>query len=150
MHTPEIPTIVESLLFASGTPVSLRQLVAISGVPAAEVRAAVARLRDKYAPPTSGVHLVEVAGGYQLRTAPACAAYVKGLVGQRRLQLSRAAVETLAIIAYRQPVTRGEIEAVRGVTVEGVLTALLTQKLVQILGRKEDSGRPWVYGVVSL
>jgi segregation and condensation protein B len=146
MTESEIKPIVESLLFAAGTPVSLRRLAEIIGVTQAEVRPVVALLCEEYAVPSRGVNLVEVAGGYQFRTAAECADYVKKLVQEKPSKLSRAALETLAIIAYRQPLTKAEIEAVRGVDVDGVLNSLLTKKIIRIVGRKDVPGRPWVYG----
>ncbi|MGH7966970.1 MAG: SMC-Scp complex subunit ScpB [Candidatus Binatia bacterium] len=146
MITPEIKAIAESLLFASGTPLSLRRLAEVIGAPQAEVKPALGLLLEEYAAPGRGVCLAEVAGGYQLRTAPECAEYVKTLVREKPNRLSRAALETLAIIAYRQPITKVEIEAVRGVDVDGVLNSLLTKKLIRVMGRKDVPGRPWVYG----
>jgi segregation and condensation protein B len=146
MTTAEIKAIVESLLFAAGTPLSLRRLAEVIGVVQAEVKPALAVLRDEYAAPERGIILAEVAGGYQLRTAPEYADYVKTLIREKPNRLSRAALETLSIIAYRQPVTKAEVEAVRGVNVDGVLNSLMTKKLVRVMGRKDVPGRPWVYG----
>lgn len=144
--TAEIKAVAESLLFASGTPLSLRRIAEVIGVAQAEVKAALALLRDEYVAPSRGIILAEVAGGYQLRTAPEYADYVKTLVREKPSRLSRAALETVAIIAYRQPITKAEIEAVRGVNVDGVLNSLMTRKLVRVMGRKDVPGRPWVYG----
>jgi len=146
MTPAEIKAIAESLLFASGTPLSLRRLAEVVGVAQAEVKPALALLREEYAIPGRGIILTEVAGGYQLRTAPEYADYVKTLVREKPNRLSRAALETLAIIAYRQPITKVEIEAVRGVNVDGVLNSLMTKKLIRVMGRKDVPGRPWVYG----
>jgi len=146
MTTPEIKAIAESLLFASGTPLSLRRLAEIIGALQAEVRLALTRLREEYAVPGRGIILAEVAGGYQFRTAPEYADYVKTLLREKPNRLSRAALETLAIVAYRQPITKVEIEAVRGVNVDAVLNSLLTRKLIRVMGRKDVPGRPWVYG----
>lgn len=146
MSIEEIKAIAESLLFASGAPLSLRRLAEVIGVVQAEVKQAVARLREEYSVPGRGIFLAEVAGGYQFRTVPEHAGYVRTLIREKPNRLSRAALETLAIIAYRQPVTKAEIEAVRGVDVDGVLASLLTKKLVRVMGRKEVPGRPWVYG----
>jgi segregation and condensation protein B len=146
MTTAEIKAIAESLLFASGTPLSLRRLAEVVGVAQAEVKPALALLCEEYAVPGRGIILAEVAGGYQLRTAPEYADYVKTLVREKPNRLSRAALETLAIIAYRQPITKVEIEAVRGVNVDGVLNSLMTKKLIRVMGRKDVLGRPWVYG----
>ncbi len=146
MTNPEIKAIAESLLFASGTPLSLRRLAELIGVVQAEVKPALALLREECTAPGRGLVLAEVAGGYQFRTAPEYADYVKTLVREKPNRLSRAALETVAIIAYRQPITKIEIEAVRGVNVDGVLNSLLTKKLIRVMGRKDVPGRPWVYG----
>lgn len=146
MNTGEIKAIVESVLFVAGAPVSLRRLAEIIGVAQAEVKPAIGALLEEYATPERGVRLAEVAGGYQLRTAAENTEYVKKFVQEKPSKLSRASLETLAIIAYRQPLTKAEIEAVRGVDVDGVLNSLLTKKLVRVMGRKDVPGRPWVYG----
>src|SRR5713101_3926535 len=125
MTTPEIKAIAESLLFVAGAPLPLRRLAEVIGVAQAEVKPALALLLEEYAAPGRGVFLAEVAGGYQLRTVPECAEYVKTLIREKPNRLSRAALETLAIIAYRQPITKAEIEVVRGVDADGVLNSLL-------------------------
>jgi segregation and condensation protein B len=146
MNPSEIKAITESLLFAAGTPVALRRLAEVIGVAQAEVRAVSTLLMQEYATAERGVRLVEVAGGYQFRTAAEYADYVKKFVQEKPSKLSRAALETLAIIAYRQPLTKAEVEIVRGVDVDGVLNSLLTKKLIRVVGRKDVAGRPWVYG----
>ena len=146
MNPSEIKAIVESLLFASGTPVALRRLAEVIGVAQAEARAAVLLLIQEYVAAERGIRLTEVAGGYQFRTAAEYADYVKKFVQEKPSKLSRAALETLAIIAYRQPLTKAEVELVRGVDVDGVLNSLLTKKLIRVVGRKDVAGRPWVYG----
>ncbi len=146
MNPSEIKAIVESILFAAGTPVAVHRLAEVIGVAQAEVRAAVMLLIEEYAAAERGVRLVEVAGGYQFRTAAEYADYVKKFVQEKPSKLSRAALETLAIIAYRQPLTKAEVELVRGVDVDGVLNSLLTKKLIRVVGRKDVAGRPWVYG----
>jgi segregation and condensation protein B len=146
MTTSAIKAIVESLLFAAGTPVSLRRLAEVIGVTQVEVKPALALLREEYTTPGRGIYLAEVAGGYQFRTVAEYAEYVKTLVREKPNRLSRAALETLSIIAYRQPITKAEIEVVRGVDVDGVLNSLMTKKLVRVMGRKDVPGRPWVYG----
>lgn len=146
MNISEIKAVVESVLFVAGTPVSLRRLAEVIGVVQAEVKPAMGELVAEYAGPERGVRLMEVAGGYQFRTAPENTEYVKKFVQEKPSKLSRASLETLAIIAYRQPLTKAEIESVRGVDVDGVLNSLLTKKLVRVMGRKDVPGRPWVYG----
>jgi segregation and condensation protein B len=138
--------IVESVLFAAATPVSLRRLVDILDGPTnRDVQAAVARLQQYYAPGQRGIQLHEVAGGYQFRTARENAEWVRAVFRDKPTRLGRAALETLAIVAYKQPVTRAEIEAVRGVDVDGVLSTLLSRRLIKISGRKEAVGRPLLY-----
>ena len=146
MKTDSLKAIVESLLFASGAPLPLRRLVEVTGATKTEVKEALAALRAEYTGPYRGVRLREVAGGYQFRTVADYADYVKALGRDKPVKLSRAALETLAIIAYRQPLTKIEIEAIRGVDVDGVLNSLLTRKLITVLGRKDVPGRPWIYG----
>jgi len=146
MNPSEIKAIIESLLFAAGTPVTLRRLAEVIGVAQAEARVAVQLLIQDYAAAERGIRLTEVAGGYQFRTAAENADYVKKFVQEKPSKLSRAALETLAIIAYRQPLTKAEVELVRGVDVDGVLNSLLTKKLIRVVGRKDVAGRPWVYG----
>ena len=146
MHPAELKTIAESLIFAAGDPVSLRRLSEVIGVTPAEVKPAISLLREEYQTANRGIVFAEVAGGYQFRTAPHHAEYVKTLLQEKPGRLSRAALETLAIIAYRQPITKLEIESVRGVTVDGVIHSLLTKQLIREMGRKDMPGRPWVYG----
>ncbi len=146
MMTSEIKAVVESVLFVAGTPVSLRRLAEVIGVAQAEVKPAMGELVAEYAGPERGVRLMEVAGGYQFRTAAENTEYVKKFVQEKPSKLSRASLETLAIIAYRQPLTKAEVESVRGVDVDGVLNSLLTKKLLRVMGRKDVPGRPWVYG----
>ena len=141
-----IERIAESVLFAAAAPVSLRRLVDIlDGPTAREVQAALARLKEHYGPRQRGIQLVEVAGGYQFRTARENAEWVRAVFRDKPARLGRAALETLAIVAYKQPVTRAEIEAIRGVDVDGVLNTLLARQLVKISGRKEAVGRPLLY-----
>ena len=146
MNPADLKTIAESLVFAAGNPISLRRLSEVMGMTQTEIKPALTLLREEYEASGRGIIFAEVAGGYQLRTSPANAEYVKVLLQEKPSKLSRAALETLAIIAYRQPITKIEIESVRGVTVDGVLNSLLVRKLIREMGRKDVPGRPWVYG----
>ena len=142
-----LAAIVESLLFAAGAPVPLGRLVqALDGHDRREVARAVKQLAEAYERDGRGLRIVEVAGGYQIRTVPEHGPWVRRLLGGRPPRLSRPMLETLAIIAYRQPCTRPEIEAVRGVDVDAVLTTLVERRLVRMMGRKEAPGRPILYG----
>jgi segregation and condensation protein B len=142
-----LPAVLESLLFAAGQPVPIARLVgALDGPGRAEVLGGLAALAATYEREGRGLRLVQVAGGYQLRTPATHAPWVRRLLQERPPRLSRPMLETLAIVAYRQPCTRVEIEAVRGVDADAVLTTLLDRRLVKILGRKEAPGRPLLYG----
>lgn len=138
--------IIESVLFAAAGPVSLRRLIDIlAGPTSREVQTALAQVKERYAPGNGGIQLHEVAGGYQLRTARENAEWVRAIFREKPARLGRAALETLAIVAYKQPVTRADIEIIRGVDVDGVLTTLLSRRLIKIAGRKEAVGRPLLY-----
>jgi len=138
-------SIVESLLLAADRPLSAREIRDLLGeTDAAPVDEALAALAAHYE--GRGIQLAQVSGGWQLRTHPDNAAYVQRLLAGRPARLSRAALETLAIVAYRQPITRAEIDDIRGVDSGGVLHALLGRNLLRILGKKEEPGRPLLYG----
>lgn len=139
--------IVESLLFAAGTPLALKKMVdVLQGPTAKELKASLERLMAAYNRPGRGITLQAVAGGFQLRSVPANADWVRALLRERPARLGRAALETLAVVAYKQPATRAEIEAVRGVDCDSAITTLLARRLIKIAGRKEAVGRPLMYG----
>jgi segregation and condensation protein B len=143
-------SILESLLFVAGDPVPLGRLTTLlSGYEKRDIVRTLAELADEYARDERGFRLEQIAGGYQLRTSRANADFVKALLAQRPVRLTRASLETLAVIAYRQPVTRPEIEAIRGVDIDAVLTTLLERRLVRVLGRKDVIGRPLLYGTTA-
>jgi segregation and condensation protein B len=143
----ELIGIVEAMLFAAAEPVPIARLVQVlEGIERREVLAALGGLRDRLDAEGSGVQLVEVGGGWQLRTRAEHAPWIRRLLGGRPPRLSRAMLETLAIVAYRQPCTRPEIEAIRGVDVGAVMATLVERRLVRILGRKDAPGRPILYG----
>jgi segregation and condensation protein B len=138
---------VEALILASPEPVSLKKLSeAMGDLPAARIRQAVADLNNLYMGCGSSFRIREVAGGYQVHILPDFERPIKNLLSkQRTLRLTRAALETLAIIAYKQPVTKVEIEHIRGVSSDGVLHNLMDRKLIVISGRAESPGRPLLY-----
>jgi segregation and condensation protein B len=143
----EVVGIVEAMLFAAAEPIPVARLVQVlDGIERREVLAALAALRDRLDADASGVQLVEVGGGWQLRTRAEHAPWIRRLLGGRPPRLSRAMLETVAIVAYRQPCTRPEIEAIRGVDVGAVMATLVERRLVRILGRKDAPGRPILYG----
>jgi segregation and condensation protein B len=141
-----LPALIESLLFAAAAPVPVTRLVeALGGPSRAEVVRALEELARSYERDARGVRLVQVAGGYQLRTPAEHGPWVRRLLRERPPRLTRPMLETLAIVAYRQPCTRLDIEAVRGVEADAVLSTLLERRLVRIAGRKEAPGRPLLY-----
>ncbi|NQW04510.1 MAG: SMC-Scp complex subunit ScpB [Acidobacteria bacterium] len=143
----ELKAIVEALIFASPEPVTLKALAKLlDGEPREDIEAAIAAVKQEYERP-GGLQLVEVAGGYQVVTRPEVHEWVRRLFHERTTQkLSVAALETLAVIAYRQPVTAPEIADIRGVNTGGVLNTLADRKLIKIVGRKPVVGRPFMYG----
>ncbi len=141
-----VRTVIESLLFVSDKPLALEQLHEATGIAPERITKALSKLQGLRREGIAGIVLHEVGGGWQFRTDPGSAEYVRRYLKVRPQRLTRAAVETMAIIAYRQPVTRPEIEDIRGVDTGAVLKALLERRLIKILGKKEEVGRPILYG----
>lgn len=138
---------VEALVLAAREPLAAAQIGrVVPGLDAAGAREILAALRADYDRENRGYELVEVAGGYRVRTRPELAEIVQRLETERPARLSRAALETLAITAYRQPATRGEIEQVRGVDCGPVLRNLLERNLLRLAGHRDVPGRPLLYG----
>lgn len=139
--------VVEALLFASDVPLEaerIREVLDLENVAAA--RELVEELIARYEAESRGLSIMEVGGGYRMVTRPELAPWLVRLARARtRVRLSRPALETLAIIAYKQPVSRPEVDAVRGVSSDAVLDNLLERRLVRIAGRKEAPGRPFLY-----
>jgi segregation and condensation protein B len=139
--------LVEALVFASDKPVKDREVARLASAPVKQVREVLAELRAVYA--ERGIVLSEIAGGWLFRTAAQFAPFVRELSAERPVRLTRAQVETLAIVAYRQPVTRPEIDDIRGVDSGATLKLLLERDLVRILGKKDEPGRPLLYGTTT-
>jgi segregation and condensation protein B len=140
-------TIIEALLFASQEPLAVSQIQGILKCDdRVEILQVIEGLQGEYESLNRAFHIVEVAGGYQLRSRPDLAPWIRKLKKQRGAYLTQASLETLAIIAYKQPVTRAEIEYIRGVDCGAVLRGLLEKGLLKILGRKDVPGRPLIYG----
>ena len=140
-------TQLEAMLFVADEPLSIKRLAEILGEEAAAVGEALEELRSRFSGERSGVHLVEIAGGWRLLTNPDCADAIAELRGSRKKdRLSPAALETLAIVAYKQPASRAEIERIRGVGVGSILRHLLELGLVKVVGREEELGRALLYG----
>jgi segregation and condensation protein B len=147
MEREDIRSIIESLLFVADGPLTIQRLgEVLEGAEKEDVRSILDELQAELEDSRRGVRLVEVAGGYQLRTAKVNADWVKKFLGGRPARMGRATLETLAIIAYRQPITRAEIEAIRGVDVDGVINTLLDRSLIRAVARKDVPGRPFLYG----
>jgi len=148
----ELKAILESLLFVSAEPIPLERLmVALGTVSKSELRHALQSLREDFDREGRGLQMVELAGGYQIVTRAEHAPWIKRLAKAKASpKLSRSAMESLAIIAYKQPIVRAEIEQIRGVEVSGVLRTLLERKLIRMVGRKDVPGRPIMYGSTKL
>ncbi|HWP59086.1 MAG TPA: SMC-Scp complex subunit ScpB [Candidatus Acidoferrales bacterium] len=147
MERERVKSILESLLFVAVEPISARRIEEVlDGVERKEIASILDELRNEYESGGRGIRLAEVAGGYQLRTASENADWVKKLHQLKPQRLSRATLETLAIVAYRQPITRAEIEKIRGVDVGAVLATLVERRLVRVVARKDVPGKPFLYG----
>ena len=146
MERDQKKKIVEALVLASREPISTSRIAEI--VPdcaPSEAKELIKELDLEYEREDRAFEIWEVAGGYQIRTRPAFAGYLRQLQRERAFRLSRAALETLAVVAYKQPVTRAEIENIRGVDVGAVIRSLVERKLVRIAGHREVPGRPLLY-----
>jgi segregation and condensation protein B len=143
----DLKGIIEALIFASPEPVTMKTLLRLlDSEPKEDIVAALDELKRDYDRP-GGLQIVEVAGGYQIVTRPELHEWVRRLFHERTTQkLSVAALETLAVVAYKQPVTGPEIAEIRGVGISGVLATLMERKLIKIVGRKQVVGRPFLYG----
>jgi len=138
--------IIESLLFVSDTPIMLKQIHYIMpDVPMSQIRKAVQELTLEYNERGGSFYLSNVAGGIQLRTRPMYKDWIKRFIRSRPMRLSRAALEALAIVAYKQPVTRSEVDKIRGVDSGAIMRTLVENRLIRIIGRKEVAGRPMLY-----
>ena len=148
MEDQELKSAVEALLFASGNPLTVDRLKGIfDDVPKEQIEEQIASLRREYDARLSGVMIADVAGGYQVVTRPELAPWIRKFRTVKvSTRLSRPALETLAIIAYKQPITRTEVEAIRGVNIGGIVRNLMERRLVKIVGKKDVPGKPMMYG----
>jgi segregation and condensation protein B len=146
----QIKNIIESILFVADEPLSLDRIKKVlETADTSAVKKAIAELKDEYEARNGGFTLREVAGGYQFRTRNEYSRWIRNLVQPGPQRLSKAALETLAIIAYKQPLIRSDIEFIRGVDCGGVLKMLLEKKLIRVLGKKEIPGRPLIYATTK-
>ena len=150
MDDKEAKSIIEALLFISSEPLALDAIKNILEMDNQEVERLIREIINEYELKSSGLLVVEVAGGAQMVTNPSCAPWVKKLLATViPTKLSQQSLEALAIIAYKQPAIKADIEAIRGVNSDGVVKTLLERRLVKILGRKEVPGRPLMYGTTK-
>lgn len=149
-NTTELKYIIESLLFVSEKPIGTDQLEEIlQEYETKEIKEALRELGLEYETRNGAFSLYEVAGGFQIRTRPEYSEWIKKLLKPPKSRLTRASMETLAIIAYKQPITKSEIEHIRGVDSGSIVRFLLDRKLVRITGRKDIPGKPMMYGTSS-
>lgn len=138
--------VIEALIFASSEPVTAKTISDITGISEHTIKQILNDLIDEYRSQKRGIQINEVANGFQFCTHPECAPYIDKLQKvPRNVGLSQAAIETLAIIAYKQPITKAEIETLRGVSVESALATLMERGLIEEAGRKDRPGRPILY-----
>ncbi len=142
----DIKNIIECLLFVAEDPLTIDNIKKVlDSADSNAIRNVLNELSSEYEARKGGFFLLEVAGGYQIRTRPEYRQWIRRLLRPHPLRLSNAALETLAIVAYKQPVIRSDIEHLRGVDCGGILRMLLERKLIRVVGRKEIPGRPMIY-----
>jgi segregation and condensation protein B len=148
MEENNLKSAIEALIFASEKPITTEQIKKVLGdLDAPTINRMITALKNEYEVQNRGVRLIEIAGGYQMATSSNFAPFLKKLFKNRYSEkLSRPALESLAIIAYKQPLTKAEIESLRNVNVDGVMKSLLDKNLIRICGRKKVPGRPFVFG----
>lgn len=151
MEPTDIKKAIECIIFVSDQPVSVDKLQQVfTELEKGDIRKYLKELVQEWGALGRGILLEEVAGGYQFRTDPAFSDYITNFNKRvKKFRLSRAALEVLAIIAYKQPVTRVEVESIRGVDSSGVINALLERRILEIKGRKEVIGKPFLYGTTG-
>jgi segregation and condensation protein B len=151
LEDQELKAALESLLFVAGNPLSIDRMKGIfDETPQEQIEAQLQALRQEYEERSAGIMLVEVAGGFQFATHPDSAVWIRKFKAVKvSSKLSRPALETLAIVAYKQPITRTEVEAVRGVNIGGIMRNLMERRLVKIVGKKDVPGKPMMYGTTT-
>ncbi len=136
---------VEALIFVSEKPISAKEIAKFLEISEKEAEEIIEELREEYQ--NRGINIYKINGAYEFATSPEVAPVLWRYLSKKRERLPRSALETLAIIYYHQPITKAEIEAIRGTRVDSILSILLEKKLIKILGRKETIGRPFIYGI---
>lgn len=140
---------LEALLFVAKDPLRAEKIAEIMEISEENIHELVETLQERYADPLSGLVLIELDNGYKIGTKPSLARYIEILYKQPTQTLSNAALEVLSIIAYKQPLTRGEIDFIRGVHSDTALATLVEKGLVKEIGRKDSPGRPILYGTTD-
>jgi segregation and condensation protein B len=147
MSENNLKPVIEALLFTSDAPLTLERIKAVLNLETPQIRKILEELSHDYTSANRGIRIIEIAGGFEMITAPDFAQFLKKLYKDRRVEkLSKPALETLAIIAYKQPVTKLEIESIRNVNVDGVIENLLGKDIIRVAGRRNTPGRPYVFG----
>ena len=150
MRLSELEAVVESLLFISGEAVPLTSIAQTIEMDKATAKAIIHTLADKYEEEKRGIRIVEVNGAYQMCTAAECFEYIRNMYkSPNRQGLTQAVLETLAIVAYKQPITKGQIEEIRGVSAEHAVSKLMERKLVCEVGRMDSPGKPILLGTTN-
>ncbi len=149
MEDREKRSLLEALLLFSGEPITPLTLKPITEMDEPEIKRLMGELITEYGDRDGGILIKEIAGGYQMVTNHRYSSWIKKLKGSESGRLSMAALETLAIIAYRQPIIKAEIEQIRGVNSDGVIRTLLEKRLIKIMGKKEAPGKPLLYGTTK-
>ncbi len=147
MNQEELKPIVEALLFISPEPLPVDKIASfLDEKDKKSIRRTLQDLSKDYEERCAGINIIEIAGGFQMCSSPSHAAFIKKFQEKRKKRvLSGASLEVLSIIAYKQPISRGEIEILRGINSEGVIHSLLERRLIQISGRKDVPGKPYLY-----
>lgn len=150
MRLSELEAVVESLLFISGEAVSLTSIAQTIEMDKATARAIIHTLMDKYEEEKRGIRIIELENSYQMCTASECFEYIRNMYkSPNRQGLTQSLLETLAIIAYKQPITKGQIEEIRGVNAEHAVSKLVEKKLVCEVGRMDSPGKPIMFGTTN-
>lgn len=153
MEQGQLKSVLEAMIFVSEEPLTERSMIEVlqsDGIERVQIKEAIEGIKASWNDNADvGMKLVEVAGGYQFRTKTEVAEWVKRLTDSKPMRLSQASLETLAIVAYRQPIIRSEIEHVRGVDCGGVLKTLVERRLVRIVGKRDEPGQPLIYGTTK-
>lgn len=150
MGVKERISLIEAMLFVSGDPITLESIKGILDIPEADIKQVVNELIAEYRERDRGLLILEIAQGYQMVTNPLCAKLLRKFTNAATSnKLSMPALETLAIIAYKQPIIKAEIEQIRGVNSDGVIKSLLDKRLIKIVGQREAPGKPMLYGTTK-